>query len=156
MPFHLYSATMAFGITCLVFLLVPAPPAPLVSQHLSFFFSPQRTCNFCSSLFVSLFFSSRVIFKGCRGRLGRTKTTCVCATLLHPQEQKKHIVLVCSQRVESGREHSLGDMQGPSSEGSSSGQGLKPLVNPPQHPNKCRVLQHPFTAQCLGWCQPGK
>lgn len=66
---------------------------------------------------ISLSFSSRVVFKGCPGRLGRTKSTSVCATLLHPQDKKEHIDFLCSQKVKNGREHSLGAMQGPSSEG---------------------------------------
>lgn len=106
---------MAFGIACPVFLFIPAPPDSIPSQHLSFFSSLQRTCNFPSSLSVSLFFFSRVIFKCCPKRLGRTTTTWVCVTF-HPQEEKKHIVLLCSQRAKSWRGHSLGSMQSPSSE----------------------------------------
>lgn len=129
--------------------LLPLSPAFII------LFLPAKGLQF--PLFViSLSFSSRAIFKGCSWRLGRAKTISVCATLLHPQDKKKHIDLLCSQRVKGGREHSPGDMQGPSSEGSSCDQGLKPLVNPPQHPSKCHVLQHHFTAQCRGWCQPGK
>lgn len=129
--------------------LLPSLPASII------LFLPAKGLKF-PLFIISLFFSSRVTFKGCPWRLGRTKTTSVCRTLLHPQDKKKHIELLRSQRVKSGREHSLGDMQGPNSEGSSSDQGLKSLVNPPPHPSKSHVLQHHFTAQCPGWCQPGK
>lgn len=84
-------------------------------SHLSFFYSLQRTCNFTSLLSVSPFLTEQFLTTVLGG--WEELSTSVCAALLHPQDKKEHIDFLCSQRVKSGKEHSLGAMQGPSSEG---------------------------------------
>jgi len=105
-------------------LLVPTPLPPFLSCQHSL--SPlQRTCSSPPVLSFFSFFSSssRVSFlKSCPGRLGRTKTflhVCIYTILCnipHSGAAETHHPSVQSKNIRSGRAHTLGDMQGPTTE----------------------------------------